>query len=85
MDIKVVVSEKRKCAASIDWRAGDYIDESHIQRLAVLSFGDKSKPDTDVEVLFSLDQLKELNNVISKALDVMSKTLKEPYGHIGRC
>jgi len=30
MDIKVRVSEKRKCAASIDWEAGDNINESQI-------------------------------------------------------
>jgi len=80
MDIKVVVSERRKCAASIDWRAGNYIDESHIQKLAVLSFGDRNEPETDVEILFDINQLKELNSVVSKAVENF-----EREGHYGRC
>jgi len=58
MDIKVRVSEKRKCAASIDWEAGDSINDSQIQKLAVLSFGDLDKPDTDVEILFTLEEIE---------------------------
>lgn len=80
MDIKVVVSEKRKCAASIDWRAGDNISAIKIQKLAVLSFGDKIAPNTDVEVLFTLPQLKRLGAIIPKAVKEFEKEK-----HYGQC
>jgi len=80
MDIKVVVSEKRKCAASIDWRAGKEINTSMTQKLAVLSFGDLDKPDTDVEVLFSLTQLRKLDKIVKKAIKGFEKEK-----HYGRC
>lgn len=80
MDIKVTVSEKRKCAASIDWVAGDHINPSMIQKLAVLSFGDKDTPKTEVEILFKLSQLKELNTIVSKAIKEFEKEK-----HYGQC
>lgn len=80
MNIKVRVSEKRKCAASIDWEAGKAINESQIQKLAVLSFGDKKTPDTDVEVLFTLLQLKALNKIVPKAIKEFEKEK-----HYGQC
>ncbi len=80
MDIKVRVSSKRKCAASIDWEAGDSINESQIQKLAVLSFGDLRTPDNDVEVLFTLTQLRKLNAITSKAIKEFEKEK-----HYGNC
>lgn len=80
MNIKVRVSERRLCAASIDWEAGANINESQIQKLAVLSFGDLETPDTDVEVLFTLVQLRKLSAVVSKAIKEFEKEK-----HYGNC
>ncbi len=52
MDIKVKVPTERKCAASIDWN-GSYTK-------AILSFGDRETPDTDVEIEFTVEQLANL-------------------------
>ena len=79
MDVKVRVSEKRKCAASIDWEAGDTI-QSYTQKLAVLSFGDLVTPETDVEVLFTLTQLRKLRAVVAKAIKNFEKET-----HYGQC
>lgn len=80
MEIKVKVSEKRKCAASIDWEAGDEINNTQIQKLAVLSFGDLEAPDTDVEVLFTLVQLRKLGAIVPKAIKEFEKEK-----HYGNC
>lgn len=68
MDIKVKVPSKRKCSASID-----VIDRN----LALLSFGDLETPETDVEVEFTLDQLKELKNVADKSIEDWEKNLED--------
>ena len=80
MDIKVRVSEKRKCAASIDWEAGKQLNEIQIQKLAILSFGDLKTPDTDVEILCTLPQLRKMNAVISRAIKNFEKEK-----HYGQC
>lgn len=80
MDIRVRVSEKRKCAASIDWEVGDAINQSMIKKLAVLSFGDLSTPDTDVEILCTLPQLRVLNKITTKAIKNFEKEK-----HYGNC
>lgn len=80
MNIKVKVSEKRKCAASIDWSAGENINANQIQKLAILSFGDLETPDTDVEILFTLSQLRKLNKITAKAVKEFEKEK-----HYGQC
>lgn len=80
MDIKVRVSEKRKCAASIDWEAGKRVNESQFQKLAILSFGDLETPDTDVEIEFTLTQLRRLNVIVTKAIKNFEKEK-----HYGQC
>lgn len=70
MDILVKVSTKRKCAASIDViNAAD--------KTVRLSFGDLETPETDVEVDFTLDQLRELNAVSTKALTDLEQAIEE--------
>ena len=60
MDILVRVPTKRKCAASIDWK------EKFTK--AILSFGDKETPNTDVDVEFTPQQLEELGCVVGDAI-----------------
>jgi len=63
MDILVRVSSKRKCSASIDWEKEINPKESHF----VMSFGDLTRPEQDVEIEFTEAQLKELQSTISEA------------------
>jgi len=67
MDIKVEVPLKRKCPASLDTCG----------KIAVLSFGDLDKPDTDVEVEFSLSQLKELQRVVNEGVKNLERSIAD--------
>ena len=74
MDIKVRVLTKRKCFASIEFDDEDHID------VYVMSFGDNQKPDTDVEVEFTPEQLKKLRTMLNKASEDNEDFLHEHYG-----
>ena len=63
MDILVRVSKKRKCSASIDWEKEIDPKDSHF----IMSFGDLSRPDQDVEIEFTEAQLEELQETIRQA------------------
>ena len=75
MDIKVRVLTKRKCFASVEF---DYVD--HID-VYVMSFGDNQKPDTDVEVEFTSEQLNKLRNLLNE----MFKDDEFLNEHFGEC
>ena len=80
-------SRERKCSASID-----VINVGN--RISRLSFGDLDKPETDVEVDFTYEQLLELRNVTQKAVKDMEAVIEEqakkleresPKKHYGSC
>lgn len=73
MDILVRVSRKRKCSVSLDWEKEINPKESHF----VMSFGDLSRPDQDVEIEFTEVQLQDLQMVIREA--------QEKADHSGWC
>jgi hypothetical protein len=72
MDIKVTVSKNRKCPASIDWRK-----EYPKGGIYIMSFGDLSTPDNDVEIEFTEIQLVDLQSTI--------RTAQEKVDHSGWC
>jgi uncharacterized damage-inducible protein DinB len=74
MNILVTVSEDRKCSASIDGKLVNYHSNNPIW---ILSFGDLDKPDTDVEVKFTIKQLKELKETIDKSIERFDSFQKE--------
>ena len=73
MDILVRVSRKRKCSASIDWEKEINPKDSHF----IMSFGDLTRPDQDVEIEFTEAQLAELQMTIRSA--------QESADHSGWC
>lgn len=75
MDIKVRVPSARRCYASVDW--------NEKKKVWLMSFGDKEKPDTDVEVEFDDNQLRELRgllNGLAKYDIIKPEKEKEHYG-----
>ena len=84
MDIIVKVSTERKCAASVDW--------TKKYTKAILSFGDKETPETDVEIEFTPEQLEQLGCVVGPAIvagnigrdRAKAKKAGKPY-HAGLC
>ena len=75
MDIKVRVLTKRKCFASVELDFVDHID------VYVMSFGDNQKPDTDVEVEFTSEQLEKLRNLLNE----MFENDEFKNEHFGEC
>ena len=75
MDIKVRVLAKRKCFASVEFDHDNHVD------VYVMSFGDNQKPDTDVEVEFTIEQLKKLRNLLNE----MFGEDKFKHEHYGEC
>jgi len=74
MNILVTVSEDRKCSASIDSKTASANMGNPIW---ILSFGDLDKPDTDVEVNFTIKQLKELKKTIDESIERFNKSHEE--------
>lgn len=74
MNILVTVSEDRKCSASIDSKTATGNMNNPIW---ILSFGDLDKPDTDVEVKFTIKQLKELKETIDKSIEQFNEFQRE--------
>lgn len=75
MDIKVRVLAKRKCFASVEFDNVDHVD------VYVMSFGDNIKPDTDVEVEFTIEQLGKLRDLLNE----MFKNDEFVHEHYGQC
>ena len=74
MNIKVRVLAKRKCFASLEFDEEDHKD------VWVMSFGDNQRPDTDVEIEFTPEQLKKLRKLLNKASGDNEDFLHEHYG-----
>ena len=72
MDILVRVLAKRKCHSSLDW------DDD--KEVFVMSFGDKIKPETDVEVEFTTEQLEKHLKMLQKSWDNT-----HGFSHAGEC
>ena len=75
MDVKVRVLAKRCCFASLDSDVENHID------VWVMSFGDKRKPNTGVEIEFTPNQLRALK----KMLNNMNNTEIDNLEHFGNC
>lgn len=73
MDILVRVSRKRKCSASIDWQKELVPKDGFF----IMSFGDLTRPNQDVEIEFTEAQLTELQMTIREA--------QEKADHSGWC
>ena len=60
MNIKVRVSRDRRCFASLD-----KVEEIP-QAYWIMSFGDKNRPKTDVEIEFTSKQIRNLKDMLNE-------------------
>ena len=78
MEIKVFVTQKRKCFASFDWKKD--------QEIWIMSFGDLITPNLDVEIEFTDGQIKELYRSLGEVWYAIEKREEvEKAKHIGSC
>jgi len=75
VNVKVKVLANRRCFASIE------ADFDLHKDVYVMSFGDKQRPDTDVEIEFTAEQLKKLRDLLNE----MYGEDEFEHKHFGEC